>query len=674
MEGSFEPTTGLASVPPIRARRVPFDRAVADLADPSLELLTSLAIKIAGARFGGICVMCDGVVWLTSSATLGGGAVADIDDVCRTVMDSGADWFECADTLADPRFAHRPLVRGAPRIRHLAAVAPDGAAGLQGVLLVMHTKPRLLSDKQARSLQELARQVGDLLALRYCDPVSGLLNRSAFLQHLQARLKRDQGRDAADRPRRDEVSDREPQHGVTVGYIDLRGFRNFKQAFGVVAADALVRLMAARVTDWAGPGAIVGHFGGDKFGFALFGSLAVHRDQIDRLRHVISAMFTLETVAGYVLHAFVGFASDAVLTRRAPAGHPSLAVALLDAADTAAASCSGAHQTMISEYADELADEADASNQLRGAIAGAPGCGQLVTYYQPQVDFALGQVIGFEALVRWSHPTRGMIAPENFIAMAEAAGIINLLDLKVLDTVCGDLRRWMDAGLTPAPVSLNFSRSTLLHAGTPDNLRLALMRHGVPGRLLELEITESQLLQGLAEAGGRVAELRRLGLRIAIDDFGTGYSNLDALTSFAFDRLKVDRKFVHGVANNPHTAGLLRLVQGIARLFDADLLCEGVEDEVDLNWLREIGATRVQGWYFSEARPAAAIAELLRELRDQTQDARPDLAELRRLLALRSGGGTGAGAGEAGIYGPTVTPFQNATRPLISLAATLGSA
>jgi sensor c-di-GMP phosphodiesterase-like protein len=165
-----------------------------------------------------------------------------------------------------------------------------------------------------------------------------------------------------------------------------------------------------------------------------------------------------------------------------------------------------------------------------------------------------------------------------------------------------------------------------------------------------------------------VAELRRLGLRIAIDDFGTGYSNLDALTSFAFDRLKVDRKFVHGVANNPHTAGLLRLVQGIARLFDADLLCEGVEDEVDINWLREIGATRVQGWYFSQARPARAIDGLLRDLRDQAMRGVPDLADLRRVLALQPGDRA------ADVYGPTFTPFQNATRPLISLAAGLGSA
>jgi len=148
-------------------------------------------------------------------------------------------------------------------------------------------------------------------------------------------------------------------------------------------------------------------------------------------------------------------------------------------------------------------------------------------------------------------------------------------------------------------------------------------------------VTESQLLETLELVSPRVAALRALGVRIAVDDFGTGYSNLDAISSFPFDRLKVDRQFVHGVAGNERIAGLFLLIQGIAALFKAELLCEGLEHEADLVWLAQRGASRVQGWYFSAARPPEAIVDILSALRGRDPHA-PALTpqQLRQLLRV----------------------------------------
>ena len=160
-------------------------------------------------------------------------------------------------------------------------------------------------------------------------------------------------------------------------------------------------------------------------------------------------------------------------------------------------------------------------------------------------------------------------------------------------------------------------------------LKHELDTYSLPPGLLEIEVTESQMLENSNKAQMRVTELRALGIRIAIDDFGTGYSNIDVLTRFEFDRLKADRQFVHGVSRNQHTAGLLRLIQGIAAVFNAELLCEGVEDEEDIAWLTQQGATCVQGWYFSKAHAAEDIPALLAGFQNAVK---PDIANIRFLL------------------------------------------
>jgi diguanylate cyclase (GGDEF)-like protein len=583
-----------------------------DESDPKLDLITSLAIKSVGADIGGISIVYQSQIWLPSRVGMEARHVPRSGSFCTWVVGAAteADFFEVEDASADPRFQHNPLVTHAPHYHHYAAVPLLGARGyLLGTLWVMGSRSRRLDPEQVMMLQGMARLVVDTLELRYCDEVTGMSNRHVFLHHLQLGLEQ------TARPH------------VAVGFVDLANFRRLNEAFGRAQGDLVLREMGERLAVWAGAENLVGHLGGDRFAFALFGEREEHAALLDQLREVISRPLALGQGGAHVLHARVGIEHH-------DTPYSGSAVALLDAADTASSSIAGHLQrTTVKEYGAELLTRSHMVFELQGALDGEDRHGALVAHYQPQVDYTRGILIGLEALVRWQHPARGMVFPNSFIPLAESTDKIYQLDMLVLAQVCRDMRAWLDAGLPVVPVSLNFSRRSLLHPQVIGDLTRLLARYAIPGHMLEFEVTESQLLETVELVAPRVAEFRALGARIAVDDFGTGYSNLDAISSFPFDRLKVDRQFVNGVAGSEKVAGLFHLIQGIAELFKAELLCEGLEEEEDLQWLAQRGADRVQGWYFSAARTPEAIVRILTQLRDRAADAQPlTVAQLRALL------------------------------------------
>lgn len=587
-----------------------------DRSDPNLDCITELAIRSVGADIGGISIVYQSQIWLPSRVGMEERHVPRSGSFCTWAVGAEGDWFEVADASSDPRFRTNPLVTHAPHYRHYAAVPLSGARGyLLGTLWVMRREAGSFSPDQAMLLKGMARLVVDTLELRYCNDITGMSNRNVFLHHLQLGLEQT----------------RLPH--VMAGYIDLIGFRQLNEVFGRNAGNQALRIVGERLTEWAGASNLVGHLGGDKFAFALFGDRAAQAVSLERLKNELSAPFTLEQGGTQALHARIG-------VEHHDTPYLGSAASLLDAAETAASSISSAMlRTTVKEYGFELLARSHMVFELQGALDTAPAAGataqhgELVAHYQPQVDYAQGRLIGMEALVRWRHPSRGLVAPGSFIPLAESTDKIYDIDLRVLTQVCRDMRSWLDAGLPVVPVSLNFSRRSLLHADLLGDLKRLLHTYRIRGELLEFEVTESQLLETLELVSPRVAQLRALGVRIAVDDFGTGYSNLDAINSFPFDRLKVDRQFVHGVAGSERVAGLFRLIQGIAELFSAELLCEGLEHEADLAWLAERGATRVQGWYFSAARTSEEIVAILAALRARGSGAAPlTIPELRALL------------------------------------------
>jgi predicted signal transduction protein with EAL and GGDEF domain len=247
-------------------------------------------------------------------------------------------------------------------------------------------------------------------------------------------------------------------------------------------------------------------------------------------------------------------------------------------------------------------------SDLRQAIM----CGELELYYQPIVDLRDDRIRGCEALVRWHHPERGMISPADFIPVAEETGLINPLGEWVLRTACEEATKWPD----DIAVSVNVSPLQFKSGNLVQLVISSLAAAGLPAGRLGLEITESVLIRDAESTLQILHQLRTLGARIALDDFGTGYSSLNYLQRFPFDKIKIDRSFIKNLAQNDGSLSIVQAVVNIAKSRNIMTTAEGVETEQQMEALRALGCTEIQGYLFSPPRPAAEILRLLLSLSD----------------------------------------------------------
>jgi EAL domain-containing protein (putative c-di-GMP-specific phosphodiesterase class I) len=240
-----------------------------------------------------------------------------------------------------------------------------------------------------------------------------------------------------------------------------------------------------------------------------------------------------------------------------------------------------------------------------------------VLHYQPQVDLRTGKVIGLEALVRWNHPTRGIVMPDAFIPVAERTGSISALGRWVMDEACRQLRAWRDQGVDTPRIALNVS-ALQLRRGSPlvQEVTESLAKWGVAATDIELELTESVLVE--TERGhGELDRLGEIGVRIAIDDFGTGYSSLAYLTKHSVNRLKIDRTLIFPIPLDPRCAAVVRAAINLGHSLDIEVIAEGVETKAHVDFLVAAGCEQAQGYYFNRPLSAARITDLLREPQDE---------------------------------------------------------
>jgi EAL domain-containing protein (putative c-di-GMP-specific phosphodiesterase class I) len=251
----------------------------------------------------------------------------------------------------------------------------------------------------------------------------------------------------------------------------------------------------------------------------------------------------------------------------------------------------------------------EVENDLRAAVPR----GELRLHYQPQVDLTDGRIIGVEALIRWQHPTRGLLFPKDFISLAEESGLIIEVDRWALQEGCRQLHEWMhDYGTRfPLALSINASARSLAHLGYIDAVRDALSQCDVPPELIYLEITESALMDMTGSTMKVLNGLRELGVRLAIDDFGTGYSSLNYLKRFAVDLLKVDQSFVEGIGHDAHDSAIAATVINLAHNMRLSALAEGVEARPQVEKLKSLGCDLAQGYHFGPPQPPEALAKLL---------------------------------------------------------------
>lgn len=246
-------------------------------------------------------------------------------------------------------------------------------------------------------------------------------------------------------------------------------------------------------------------------------------------------------------------------------------------------------------------------NQLRKALQR----NELFLLYQPQIDVTAGEITGFEALVRWNHPERGIVTPCDFIHLAEETGLILPIGEWVLRTACAQNIAWQQQGLRPVRMAVNISGRQFKHASIVDFVRQILLETGLDPQLLELELTESTIMTEPSTVVPILHSLKELGVHLSIDDFGTGYSSLSCLKHFPIDRLKIDQSFVSDIDSNPDDAAIAEAIISMARSLRIEVVAEGVENVRQLDFLRSRNCCMMQGYYFSEPLPPEACAALL---------------------------------------------------------------
>jgi EAL domain-containing protein (putative c-di-GMP-specific phosphodiesterase class I) len=233
-------------------------------------------------------------------------------------------------------------------------------------------------------------------------------------------------------------------------------------------------------------------------------------------------------------------------------------------------------------------------------------------YYQPQVEISSGGVVGLEALIRWNHPTHGLLLPSVFIPIAETTGSILPIGQWVIEQACRQMGLWRDQGMASPLMAVNISAAQFKLASDLDRIVAeSLAKFGVPPCAPELELTESVLMETTQKHNEVLERLRRLGVRLAIDDFGTGYSSLSYLRRFPFDRIKIDKSFIDDVATQSDSIEIVRAIMTLAKALGMSTIAEGVESTAQVDKLRELGCEQIQGYVFSPPRPAADVAGLL---------------------------------------------------------------
>jgi diguanylate cyclase (GGDEF)-like protein/PAS domain S-box-containing protein len=419
------------------------------------------------------------------------------------------------------------------------------------------------------------------------DALTGLANRSLFTNRVEHALV---------------LRSQQTRTEVAVLFLDLDDFKGVNDTLGHAAGDALLRGVGVRIREALSPSYTVARMGGDEFA-VLIEEVAGTPTAVDAAERIVASLQTPFDVEGreVFVTASVGIAIGTV------------ADDLLRAADVAMYRAKGSGKAQYVLYAPRMAEDLVGRLELVAELRRAKCEDEFVIHYQPVVDLESGAVVGVEALVRWEHPTRGLLAPDEFIPLAEETGKIVDLGKWVLAEACAQVARWRAETPGAAELSLNVNVSTRqVRPGVlVESVRSALVASGLPPEALTLELTESVLARRHEELRAVLAEVALLGVRLALDDFGTGYSSLSLLQDLPVHTLKVDRSFVNALDADTTRQGFVQAIVDLAQTLDVSLVAEGMETAAQTTELRRLGCQVGQGFHFSPPLGADEVGELL---------------------------------------------------------------
>lgn len=402
-------------------------------------------------------------------------------------------------------------------------------------------------------------------------------------------------------------------HGVAIAVIDLDRFKEINDTLGHHNGDIFLRHVAASLTSSIRPGDTVARLGGDEFGLLLEDADShVAREVLERIQRALAVEVELDDVP---------VSAEATIGTAVWPAHGSDMDELLKCADLAMYAAK-ASRTAIVEYTAELEhfspDRLALVSQLRRALA----ADELVLHYQPKVQLRTGRVIGVEALVRWQHPTRGLLAPAEFLDVAESTGLIDPLTDWVIDQALSQLAQWHAQGL-PLTVAVNISARNLRDQELPDKIFDYLHTYNITPQQLEIELTETAVIADPGRATALLERLHRNGVRISIDDFGQGYTSLAHLARLPLSELKIDRSFIVAMNSTRQDEAIVRSVIELGHHLGLDVVAEGAETDDVVAALRTLGCDTVQGYAFTKPLPPDAIQTWIRQHNQSRTPANP---------------------------------------------------
>jgi diguanylate cyclase (GGDEF)-like protein len=415
-----------------------------------------------------------------------------------------------------------------------------------------------------------------------------------------------------------QASKQADRHGQSFGLIllDLDRFKLVNDSLGHRAGDELLKEVAHRLKGVVREIDTVARLGGDEF--VLIVSPGGGGDNAQQMAtRIIDVMQAPVRIAGVEIHT-----SPSIGVAFYPDDGATIEL-LLAHADAAMYCAKQRGRNNVQFFTPGMNTATQEKVKLESDLHFALEQKQLELHYQPKVNTATGIMHGAEALLRWRHPTRGNVPPSEFIPLAEECGLIGAIGAWVVREACRQARAWQVAGLPPLRVAVNLSASQFRQNNIVDTIRDALDQAGLEGRFLEVELTESAVMNDPEESIAILEKLSKMGVLVSVDDFGTGYSSMSYLRRFPIDKLKIDRGFISEVMSRPEDASIVRAIISLAHSLKLKVVAEGVESIDQLEFLKTLGCDQYQGYYYSPALPAAKFEELVRARR-QAQSELPE--------------------------------------------------
>ncbi|WP_256326070.1 bifunctional diguanylate cyclase/phosphodiesterase [Sphingomonas sp. NFR15] len=468
-------------------------------------------------------------------------------------------------------------------------------------------------------LTERRRAEAEIARLALFDSLTGLANRQRMRQWLDQTLSQARG-----------------GRGTALFLLDLDRFKAVNDTLGHQTGDALLKQVAQRLVRAIGDSGLVGRLGGDEFQVVLPGM--TEHDMLGTVaRGVIEALSQPYSIDGSSIS--IGCSIGIAI---APEDGDD-AETMVRNADLALYGAKGDGRGVHRFFKPAMLDGARSRKQIEDDLRHALAADQLHVAYQPVVSTASGRIVGYEALVRWEHPTRGSVSPAEFVPVAEDCGLIEAIGEWVLRTACIEAATWPD----DIRVAVNVSPIQFANPALPTIVTSALARSGIaPGRL-ELEITEGVFLDETAQSEQMFKTLKAIGVRLALDDFGTGYSSLGYLKKAPFDKIKIDQGFVRGAAiPGNRNAAIIRAIVTLADALDMETTAEGVETQDEIALIRALGCSHIQGWAYGKAAragevPAQLAAQGGMPLASAPARSRPPRHTMIRTARIRAGDAAG---------------------------------